>query len=117
MAYLPIENHGVIGNMRTVALVGMDGGIDWFCCPNFDSPSVFGAILDDDKGGRFSIRPVHEATARKQFYWPETNVLVTRFLSDEGVGEVTDFMPIGALNGDRRTHIVRRVNVVRGRIH
>ncbi len=117
MAYLPIEDQGVIGKMRTVTLVGIDGGIDWFCCPNFDSTSVFGAILDDVKGGRFSIHPVHEATAHKQFYWPETNVLVPRFLSDEGVGEVIDFMPVAAPNGDNRPQIIRRVNVVRGRIH
>ena len=60
MAYQPIENYGIIGNMRTAALVGMNGSIDWYCLPNFDSPSVFGAILDDQKGGRFQIAPVAE---------------------------------------------------------
>ncbi len=58
MSYQPIENYGIIGNMRTVALVGMNGSIDWYCYPHFDSPSIFGAILDDDKGGRFQICPV-----------------------------------------------------------
>ena len=58
MAYAPIENYGVIGNMRTAALVGKHGSVDWYCFPNFDSPSVFGAILDDEKGGRFEICPV-----------------------------------------------------------
>jgi GH15 family glucan-1,4-alpha-glucosidase len=79
MAYQPIENYGIIGNMRTAALVGMNGSIDWFCVPSFDSPSVFAAILDDQKGGRFEIAPQEEGIRAKQFYWPETNVLVTRF--------------------------------------
>ena len=90
MAYQPIENYGIIGNMHTVALVGMDGSIDWFCDPHFDSPSVFGAILDDQKGGRYKIAPVAEGVTHKQIYWPETNVLVTRFLSADGVGELIE---------------------------
>ena len=57
MPYQPIENYGIIGNMRTAALVGINGSIDWFCVPSFDSPSVFAAILDDQKGGRFEIAP------------------------------------------------------------
>ena len=114
MAYQPIEDYGVIGNMRTVALVGMNGSIDWFCCPNFDSPSVFASILDDGKGGQFRIAPISPRATRKQFYWPETNVLVTRFLSKEGVGEIIDFMPIVKRESDRRCHIMRQVNVVRG---
>ena len=72
MAYQPIENYGVIGNMRTAALVGMNGSIDWYCFPAFDSPSVFGAILDDKKGGQFSIAPATEHAAKKQLYWPDT---------------------------------------------
>ena len=93
--YQPIENYGVIGNLRTAALVGMDGSIDWLCLPHFDSPSVFAAILDDQKGGRFRIAPAGEDFRLKQFYWPDTAVLVTRFLHDDGVGEVEDYMPIG----------------------
>ena len=93
--YQPIENYGVIGNMRTAALVGMDGSIDWLCLPHFDSPSVFAAILDDRKGGRFRIAPAHEQLSRKQYYWPGTNVLITRFLHADGVGEVEDYMPVG----------------------
>jgi GH15 family glucan-1,4-alpha-glucosidase len=117
MAYQPIEDYGVIGNMRTVALVGMNGSIDWFCCPNFDSPSVFASILDDNEGGMFRIAPISPQATTKQFYWPETNVLVTRFLSEEGVGEIIDFMPIVKSESDRRCHIMRQVNVVRGSVH
>jgi GH15 family glucan-1,4-alpha-glucosidase len=92
MAYQPIENYGIIGDMRTVALVGMNGSIDWFCFPHFDSPSVFAAILDENKGGYFKIEPSGEGITHKQFYWPETNVLITRFLSADGVGEIMDYM-------------------------
>ena len=73
MTYQPIENYGMIGDMHTVALVGADGSIDWLCVPRFDSPSVFAAILDDGKGGRFKIAPVGDDVTCKQFYWPETN--------------------------------------------
>ena len=115
MAYQPIENYGIIGNMHTVALVGMNGSIDWFCDPHFDSPSVFAAILDDEKGGRYKIAPTTEGVTNKQMYWPETNVLMTRFLSPDGVGEVIDFMPVGVSEGEQGYHqLIRRVNVVRG---
>jgi GH15 family glucan-1,4-alpha-glucosidase len=117
MGYQPIENYGIIGDMHTAALVGMDGSIDWFCFPNFDSPSVFAAILDDKKGGRFKITAVDKGMTHRQFYWPETNVLITRFLSRDGVGEIADFMPVGTLaNGHGHHQVVRRVNVVRGTI-
>ncbi len=117
MAYQPIDNYGVIGDMQTVALVGMDGSIDWFCFPRFDSPSVFGALLDDQKGGRFRITSDCRSNTQKQLYWPETNVLVTRFLSTEGVGEIRDFMPIGH-DADGRPHhlLVRHVRAVRGSV-
>jgi GH15 family glucan-1,4-alpha-glucosidase len=113
--YQPIENYGVIGNMRTAALVGMDGSIDWLCLPHFDSPSVFAAILDKQKGGRFRIAPAGDDFRHKQFYWPDTNILVTRFLHDEGVGEVEDFMPVPR-PGAVREEVIRRVRVVRGRV-
>jgi GH15 family glucan-1,4-alpha-glucosidase len=114
-AYQPIENYGIIGNMRTAALVGMNGSIDWFCFPHFDSPSVFAAILDDRKGGRFEISPTQQEIGSKQFYLPDTNVLVTRFLSASGVGEIEDFMPAG-LSPDSQWHdrLIRRVKVTRG---
>lgn len=118
MAYQPIENYGIIGDLHAVALVGMNGSIDWFCCPHFDSPSVFAAILDHKKGGYFKIAPELEGVAHKQFYWPETNVLVTRFLSADGVGEIADYMPIGAVpKGIGHHQIIRRVNVVRGKMN
>jgi pentatricopeptide repeat protein len=114
MTYLPIESYGVIGDLHTAALVGLNGSIDWLCFPKFDSPSVFAAILDDEKGGRFQIAPTCEAT-RKQMYFPDTNVLVTRFLSPDGLAEVTDFMPIGEPQPGHGPHdLVRRVEVVRG---
>jgi GH15 family glucan-1,4-alpha-glucosidase len=115
MAYQPIENYGLVGNLRTVALVGMDGSIDWLCFPNFDSPSVFGAILDDRKGGRFKIAPAVPVVRHKQFYWPDTNVLITRFFSHDGVGEITDYMPIeSGIEGHGHHQLIRRVSVVRG---
>jgi len=115
MAYQPIENYGIIGDLHTVALVGMNGSIDWLCCPHFDSPSVFAAILDDKKGGHFKIAPTAEGIAHKQFYWPETNVLITRFLSSAGVGEITDYMPIDrSPKGIGQHQVIRRVSVLRG---
>src|SRR4051795_3249912 len=108
--YQPIENYGIIGNLRTAALVGMDGSIDWLCLPRFDSPSVFAAILDDKKGGRYRIAPAGGDVRHKQFYWPDTNILITRFLHPDGIGEVEDYMPVGT------DQIVRRVRVVRGRM-
>src|SRR5688500_17505891 len=116
MPYQPIENYGLIGNLRTAALVGMDGSIDWLCLPCFDSPSVFAAILDDKKGGRFRIAPLDDELRRKQHYWPNTNILITRFLHPEGVGEVEDYMPVGGAAGTRADHLVRRVRVVHGRM-
>ncbi len=115
MAYQPIEDYGIVGNLRTVALIGKDASIDWFCFPRFDSPSVFAALLDDRKGGFFRIFPKNDDINRKQLYWPDTNVLVTRFLSNEGVGEVIDYMPIGEPRDDEGFHgLIRRVKVVRG---
>src|SRR5258708_1154805 len=115
MTYQPIEDGGVIGNLRTVALVGRNGSIDWYCHPHFDSPSVFAAILDDKKGGWFRIFPKSDDVTQKQLYWPDTNVLVTRFLSSAGVGEITDYMPIGGAGEDEGFHgLVRQVKVVRG---
>jgi GH15 family glucan-1,4-alpha-glucosidase len=108
-AYLPIAEHGVIGDLRTVALVGTDGTIDWYCCPRFDSPSVFAAILDRQRGGRYRIAPALGIGTVKQLYFPDTNVLITRFLTPNGVGEVQDFMPIG-----ERQRLIRRVLCVRG---
>ena len=91
--YLPIAEHGMIGDLHTVALVGTDGTIDWYCCPRFDSPSVFAALLDSDRGGLFRISPDGDGWSSKQLYLPDTNVLITRFLMPDGVGEVQDFMP------------------------
>jgi GH15 family glucan-1,4-alpha-glucosidase len=114
MAYQPIENYGVIGDMHSVALVGMNGSIDWYCFPHFDSPSLFGRILDDRQGGYFQIAAAKSAR-QKQLYWPATNVLITRFLNPDGVGEVTDYMPVGAARDRDDLHrLIRRVSVVRG---
>jgi GH15 family glucan-1,4-alpha-glucosidase len=113
--YLPIAEHGIIGDLHTVALVGSDGTIDWYCCPSFDSPSVFGAILDRERGGYYRITPVTDEWQPKQLYFPDTNVLITRFLSPDGVGELQGFMPIPRDGEERHRHrLVRRVLCVRG---
>ncbi|GHO86434.1 glycoside hydrolase family 15 protein [Dictyobacter formicarum] len=115
--YQPIEDYGVIGDLHTVALVGKNGSIDWCCIPRFDSPSVFGAILDAQKGGFFKIAPdlpVSECRTR-QLYFPETNILVTRFLTSNGIGEIIDFMPIQqSWDVGHPHHIIRAVSVVQG---
>lgn len=118
MSYQPIENYGIIGNMRTVALVGMNGSIDWYCYPNFDSPSIFGAILDEKNGGCFRISADSGGVRHKQFYWPSTNVLVTRFLLADGIAELEDFMPVGLPSDSLEyRHIYRRIRCVRGSVH
>lgn len=116
MSYLPIEDYGIIGNLQTIALVGINGSIDWFCFPHFDSPSIFAAILDDKKGGYFRIFPVNgDGVVQKQIYWPDTNLLVTRFLSDAGVAEIIDYMPVGEPRDGAGFHgLIRQVKVVRG---
>ncbi|MFI6932757.1 glycoside hydrolase family 15 protein [Streptomyces sp. NPDC050287] len=114
--YLPIAEHGLIGDLRSVALVGTDGTIDWYCCPDFDAPSVFAAILDADKGGCFELAATVPATT-KQFYFPDTNVLITRFYTEDGVGEVQDFMPVDSGSVETERHrLIRRVLCVRGSI-
>ena len=115
MAFEPIENYGVIGNMQSVALVSMNGSIDFLCYPDFDSPTIFAALLDDQKGGRFAIRPQLSKMRVRQLYLPETNILLTRFLAEEGVAELTDFMPIDP-KGGQPNEIVRMVSVIRGNV-
>lgn len=112
--YKPIENYGIIGDLNTVALVALDGSIDFMCFPDFDSPTIFAAILDKEKGGYFDIKPVFGEMKHKQLYFPDTNVLLTRFLSTEGVGEITDFMPVEALYKGKE--LIRRVTNVRGTV-
>jgi len=115
--YQPVEGYGLIGNMRTAALVGKNGSIDWLCFPNLDSASVFAAILDGNKGGRFAVRPADKVISYKQMYWPETNVLTTRFHCCDGVAEVTDFMPVrdGPVHHDSHM-LIRKVTVLSGKL-
>jgi len=115
MSFQPIENYGVIGNMRSLALVGVHGSIDFLCYPEFDSPTVFAALLDEQEGGCFQIEPQLTNARVRQLYLPDTNILLTRFLAEEGVAELTDYMPIdNDLEGPNE--IVRTVSVIRGNV-
>jgi len=115
VAYTPIEDYGIIGDLHTIALVNRHGSIDWLCFPHLNSPSVFAAILDDRRGGRFRIDALGDGVTHKQLYFPDTNVLITRFLSGQGVGELCDFMPVAASSDDTHRHrLIRRATVVRG---
>lgn len=116
MPYQPIEDYGLIGNLHTAALVGMNGSIDWMCIPRFDSPSVFAAILDDQKGGRFRISATGDNIRQKQHYWPNTNILITRFLHADGIGEIADYTPVGGGIKSPVDQLVRRLRVVHGRM-
>ena len=118
--FQPIENYGVIGNMRSIALVGVDGAIDFLCYPDFDSPTIFAALLDAERGGSFVLRPDLEGMRVKQLYLPNTNILLTRFLSESGVAEVTDFMPVGENDKTKQqrygNHVIRMVRVIKGQV-
>jgi GH15 family glucan-1,4-alpha-glucosidase len=115
MEYQPIENYGVIGDLDTVALVGMDGSIDFMSFPHFDSPTIFAALLDREKGGKFQITPVLAGARQKQIYLPDSNILLSRFLAEEGVAEIADFMPV-AVQGGHRHDLIRAVKTVRGEV-
>lgn len=115
--YPLIADHGIIGDLQTAALVTTDGSIDWFCAPRFDSPSIFGALLDHAKGGHLRVRPKMGAFTRKQLYFPDTAILVTRYMTEAGVGEVVDFMPVSTSTvASSRHRIVRMVRCVRGQM-
>ncbi len=111
--YPNISDHGLIGDLQTAALVSTDGTIDWFCVPRFDSPSVFASLLDEHRGGHFRIAPDQECIT-KQLYFPDTAILITRFMTPDGVGEVLDFMPVADGQATDRHRLVRQVRVVRG---
>jgi GH15 family glucan-1,4-alpha-glucosidase len=115
--YPLIADHGLIGDLQTSALVATDGSVDWFCAPRFDSPSIFGALLDHEKGGHFRVRPTVEVFTSKQLYFPDTAVLVTRFMTEAGVGELIDFMPIASSTVAAPKHrLVRLLRCVRGQM-
>lgn len=115
--YPAIEDHGLIGDLQTSALVAVDGTIDWFCCPRFDSPSVFASIVDRTRGGAFQIAPSHARHVVKQLYFPDSAVLITRFMEEDGVGELIDFMPIAPSRVATDQHrLVRLLRGVRGEV-
>ncbi|ORX93558.1 glycoside hydrolase family 15 protein [Basidiobolus meristosporus CBS 931.73] len=116
--YLPVENYGVIGNMRTVALCSVDGSIDFFCYPNFDSPSVFARMLDKDRGGYFTVSP-EEYRSSKQQYLPGSNILNTKFVSEDGVCELLEFMhhpKHSEFSKPLYPWLIRKVKMIRGNI-
>ncbi|MFG2107724.1 glycoside hydrolase family 15 protein [Micromonospora chersina] len=113
-SYPAVEAHGLIGNLQTAALVAMDGTLDWFCAPRFDSPSLFGGLLDRRKGGHCRVAPMGVEYVSKQLYLPGTPILITRFLSADGVGELVDFMPVAGVQATDRHLLVRMLRVVRG---
>lgn len=112
--YPPIENYGIIGNLHTAALVSRTGSIDFMSFVRFDSPTIFCRLLDAGRGGFFSIHPDMEGMVTKQLYLPDTNILVTRFLAEEGIAEITDFMPVN--NNDADCAVIRRVTTIRGKV-
>src|SRR4051812_21070764 len=111
-----IAEHGLIGDLQTAALVTTDGSVDWFCCPRFDSPSVFGALLDDERGGHFRVRPVGTGWTSNQMYLPDTAILVTRFFTEDGMAQVVDFMPPAGKTATDNHRLVRVLQCVRGRV-
>jgi GH15 family glucan-1,4-alpha-glucosidase len=114
MTETAISEHGLIGDLQTAALVSTDGSIDWFCCPRFDSPSVFGALLDDERGGHFRIRPARGDYRSRQLYIPGTAILITRFSTEAGLGEVVDFMPVSPEGATTNHRLVRMLRCIRG---
>lgn len=115
--FQPIENYGIIGNLKTCALVSLNGSIDFMCAPRFDSPSIFATMLDRQKGGFCAIEPELEDLTTKQLYFPETAILLTRFFSDSGIGELTDFMPVSENHISLPSAVVRKIKTIRGSIN
>lgn len=110
--YPAIADHGLIGDLQTAALVATDGTVDWFCAPRYDSPSIFAALLDQEKGGHFRVTPEGVDYVTKQLYLPGTPILITRFMTSDGVGEVIDFMPVVGDQPTDRHRLVRMIRVV-----
>ncbi|MFJ4607136.1 glycoside hydrolase family 15 protein [Pseudomonas atacamensis] len=109
----PIGAHGIIGDMRSAALVNDKGSVDFFCWPEFDSPTIFCSLLDTPEAGIFQLAPDLPDARREQIYLPDTNVLQTRWLSEHAVVEITDLLPIGD-DVDALPLLMRRVRVVSG---
>ena len=117
MEYPAIEDHGLIGDLQTAALVTTDGTVDWLCLPRFDSPSVFASLLDQRRGGKFTLSPAGGGHVTRQMYLPGTAILVTRFLSEAGVAEVVDFMPIeNPGTATDRHRLIRMITGIRGSV-
>lgn len=114
--YQPIENYGIIGNMQTVALVSVNGSIDFMCFPRFDSPTIFASLLDAKNGGYFSIEPQMDDLKCKQLYMPGTAILITRYFSEEGITELTDYMPLSEDSKTAPAAIIRQIKAIRGDI-
>jgi GH15 family glucan-1,4-alpha-glucosidase len=112
--YQPIENYGIIGDMHTAALVSITGSIDFMCFNRFDSPTIFAALLDIDRGGSFTIEPQLKEISYKQIYIPDTAILLTRFFAEDGIAELTDFMPAG--DGHYNCTLIRKIKTIRGKI-
>ncbi|GAA0255249.1 glycoside hydrolase family 15 protein [Saccharothrix mutabilis subsp. mutabilis] len=112
----PIEGHGLVGDLQTAALVAADGTVDWWCVPRFDSPSVFAALLDRERGGYCRIGPAGDRRPGRQLYFPDTAALITRFTTATGVGEVVDFMPPAGATATNRRKLVRMARCVRGKV-
>jgi GH15 family glucan-1,4-alpha-glucosidase len=113
--YEPIENYGIIGNLHTVALVSIKGSIDFMCPIRYDMPTVFASLLECDYGGNFSIEPMLNEIKYKQIYLPDTAILITRFLSNDGIAEVTDFMPV--VDNEHHCILIRKVKTIKGCIN
>ncbi|WP_034263341.1 glycoside hydrolase family 15 protein [Actinospica robiniae] len=115
--YPLIADHGMVGDLQTAALVSSGGVVDWFAAPRFDSPSVFASLLDHDRGGHFTLAPAHRDVMAQQLYYPDSAVLITRFMSPEGVCEVIDWMtPITDPTPTDRHTLYRGIRVMRGSV-